>query len=233
MRARLASLALSLIAVSPVSAQDKPPAAVTAAVAGTWQLDLSRSDSIPANPMALLGGGGASGPGGAAAAVGGAPTGVGASGRSGGRRGGGGGGSGASGSGAQGLDPRRGSGGLFNDPKIRRILIEGYPARVMLITATDFDVTIADTLDHLVPWRADGTKKLEAQMEGGVIEQEAKWKGKTLVVERGVPGVASLRREFKPIDAGRSLEVKTVIATSSRKVEKTFVYTRVETVPKP
>lgn len=119
----------------------------------------------------------------------------------------------------------------MNDPKMRIVMGEARPAPLMVITASDFDVTIADDQGHITPWRADGRKHQEAQMEGGVLESESKWKGKTLVVERGIPEGASVRREFKPSDDGKSLEVKSVLEMGGRKVERKFVYTRGENAP--
>ncbi|MEP6591372.1 MAG: hypothetical protein ABJC19_09340 [Gemmatimonadota bacterium] len=225
----VATAALALLVAPALQAQEKPTPAAIAAVAGTWHFDASRSDSIPTSAGALFGGGEQrpGGAAGAAAAVGGAPTGGGGGG---GRRGGGGGGgSGASGGGG-GLGAR-GGGGRMGDPKMRALMSEARPAPVLVITASDFDATIADDEGHLTSWRADGKRKQEAQMEGGVIEFEAKWKGKALVVSRGIPEGATLRREFKPGDDGNSLELKTVLEMAGRKVERKFVYTRGEAAP--
>lgn len=239
MGCRLAPFAVLLATISPLSAQARPATSLTAAVVGSWHFDPARSDSVPSNPMTLLGGGGERGPGaaaGATSALGGAPTGGvggGVGGGGGGRRGGGGGGgggvggggvSGASGTAPQGLGPR--SGGRMNDPKLRSLIGEARPAPVLVITVHELDITIADDQGHITPWRADGRKHLEAQMEGGVIEFEAKWKGKTLVVERGIPEGTTLRREFKPSDDGSTLELKTVLESAGRKVERKFIYTR-------
>jgi hypothetical protein len=239
-RSQLISLSLALIVVAPLTAQEKPSATVTAAIAGTWHFDASHSDSVPANPMELLGSGGRGGPGGAAgaaAAVGGAPTG-GASGGGGGggRRGGGGGAAPAASSTApQGLPPQGGGGGggMMNDPKIRTLVREAYPMQVMVITASDFDVTIGDTTGRSTPWHADGKKHQEAQMEGGVIEFSSKWKGKTLVVERIIPDLVTLHREFKPGKEANTLELKTEVESNGHVVEKKFVYTRSESAVKP
>jgi len=235
MRAQHIPLAIALIVAAPLAAQEKPTAAVTAAIAGTWHFDASRSDSLPANPMALLGGGGRGAPGGsagAAAAVGGAPTGGSSGG--GGRRGGGGGAApAASGTAPQGLPPQGGGGGMMNDPKIRILVREAYPLQVMVITASDFDVTIGDTTGRSTPWHADGKTHQEAQMEGGVIEYGSKWKGKTLVVERIIPNMVTLHREFKPGKEANTLELKTEVESNGRVVEKKFLYTRGESVIQP
>ncbi|MES2124697.1 MAG: hypothetical protein V4503_08425 [Gemmatimonadota bacterium] len=232
MRSLFASAAVLFLAAPALAAQEKPAPAVTAALAGTWRFDASRSDSMPGSPGALFGGGEQrpGGAAGAAAAVGGAPTGGGGGGRRRGGGGGGGGGGGESGGGG-GLGARGGGGGRMNDPKMRSLMAEARPAPEMVITASDFDATIADDAGHITTWRADGRKKQEAQMEGGVIEFEAKWKGKALVLSRNIPESATLRREFKPSDDGKSLEVKSVLEMGGRKVERKFVYTRVETAP--
>lgn len=119
----------------------------------------------------------------------------------------------------------------MNDPKFRTLMSEARPASVMVITASDFDATIADDQGHITSWRADGHMKQEAQMEGGVIELEAKWKGKAMVVERTIPDQVALRREFKPGDDGKSLDLKTVLEMAGRKVERKYVYTRDEVKP--
>lgn len=122
---------------------------------------------------------------------------------------------------------------MMNDPKIRTLVREAYPMQVMVITASDFDVTLADTAGNSTPWHADGKMHQEAQMEGGVIEFGAKWKGKTLVIERIIPNMVTLHREFKPGKEPNTLELKTEVQRNGQVVEKKFVYTRQDAAATP
>ncbi len=226
-------LGLALAVAPTLSAQDKPTAEMKAALSGTWTFDQSRSDTMPANPMALLRGGGR-GPGRGGSSAGGG----GGGGRSGGRSGGGGGGGdvggGGGGGGSAGGDlggggaPPRGGGrqGGANDPKTRQVIAEGRAVQTMIITAGDTLVTIADDAGQIVDWRADGKKRQEAQFEGGVVESQAGWKYGDFFVMRGLPDGVSVKREYKLSKDGKTLEMKVTLQSGSMKGERKLVYTK-------
>lgn len=214
-RTRTAALVVALIAfAAPLRAQEKPTDAMMKAIAGTWKLDSTRSDSTPPGLAALLNPRPAGRPqpdsttaAGSVAAGGGG---------GGGRRGGGGGGGGG---GGRGLGSRMGGGG-----NMRVFLGEVRPLQTMVLKISDGEVITADQTGYETTWKTDGKKHQVAQMEGGVIEFRGEWQGKVLILEKSIPGAGGVTREFKPAKDG-SLEL-TVTLEVGKKVEQKLVYTR-------
>lgn len=211
-RTRTAALAVALIAfAAPLRAQEKPTDAMMKAIAGTWKLDSTRSDSTPPGLAALLNPRPAARPqpdsntaAGSAAAGGG-----------GGRRGGGGGG------GGRGLGPRGGGGANGN---ARAFATEVRPQQLLVLKISDGMVVTTDPSGYETTWKTDGKKHQVAQMEGGVIEFQGEWQGKVLLLEKSIPGAGAVEREFKPTKEG-DLEVK-ITLNLGKKVEQKLVYRR-------
>lgn len=241
----LAVLGLTLAAAPALLAQDKPTPAQLAAVAGTWHFDQAHSDTIPANPMALLrrggrggGGGGGGDAGGGGGDIGGAgdpgagSAGGGGGGGGGGSRRSGGGGGGGSGGGSSsrptGLASRNGGMPRGNDPKMQALLAEVRPPATLVITADDSIVSLADANGDITEWRADGKKRQQAQMTGDVIELQAGWRFGELTLWRSIPGSASLKRVFKASNDGKTLELKLTLDMGGSKVDKKLSFTRGE-----
>ncbi|MEI2719134.1 MAG: hypothetical protein V9E87_03170 [Gemmatimonadales bacterium] len=215
-RSRTAALAVALIAfAAPLRAQEKPTDAIMKAIAGTWKLDSTRSDSTPPGLAALLNPRPQRPAGGDPAAGGGDPAAA-AGGGGGGRRGGGGGGGGG---GGRGLGARMGGGG-----NVRVFLAEVRPLQTMVLKISESEVITADQTGFETTWKTDGKKHQVAQMEGGVIEFQGEWQGKVLLLEKSIPGAGSVTREFKPAKDG-SLEL-TITLEVGKKVEQKLVYTR-------
>ena len=123
---------------------------------------------------------------------------------------------------------RGGRGGRANglsDQKNVTVLLELRRLDPVVITATDTEVSIADSSGAIIEWRADGKKHQEAQFEGGVIESQAGWKFGEFFVVRGVPNGIYVRRDYKLSKDGKSLEMK-VTATKGKKAEFKFFYTK-------
>ncbi len=208
---RPALLAASLLALAaPLRAQEKPTDAMMKAIAGTWQLDKARSDSAPPGLAALLNPRPERPAPDPATAV--------VSGGGGSRRGGGGGG-GGSGSSARGLGARIGSAG-----NVRVFMPELRVQPTLVLKIGDGTAMTTDPAGFETVWKTDGKKRQVAQMEGGVVEYRGEWLGRTLALEKSIPGVGSVKREFKPLGDGE-LEVKVVLSVG-KKVEQKLVYTR-------
>ena len=217
-RTRTAAFAVALIAfAAPLRAQEKPTEAMMKAIAGTWKLDSTRSDSTPPGLAALLNPRPAARPqpdsttaAGSAAAGGGG---------GGGRRGGGGGGGGG---GGRGLGAR--TAGAANG-NARAFATEVRPQQLLVLKISDGMVVTTDPSGYETTWKTDGKKHQVAQMEGGVIEFQGEWQGKVLLLEKSIPGAGAVEREFKPTKEG-DLEV-TITLNLGKKVEQKLMYTRV------
>lgn len=213
-RSRSILLSLALVAVAtPLRAQEKPTEAMIRAIAGSWRIDTVRSELPPAALVAMLNQGqrpaAAPRPDTAEVAVA-APA-------VGGRRSGGGGGGGG---GGRGLGPR-----AMGDGNIRVFMTEIRVPRTVVLKVTDLTAVTTDIAGYETTWKLDGKKHQVAQMEGGVVEYLGEWHGKTLVLEKSIPGAGAVRREFKPL-GDNELEVKLVINVG-KKMEQKLVYTRV------
>jgi hypothetical protein len=208
-----------MLAVVPaLAAQDKPTHAAIAALAGSWTLDAARSDTIPANPLSMA----ASGMAFPAAASG----------------GGGGGGGGGKGKGKGGgggatapTDPSSTAapaprGGGDRTPGMQYVVAEMRAVPTLTITANDTSVTIAAPGTDPVLWRADGKKRQQALMEGGMLELQAQWSDAEFDTMRGVPSSHSLKREFTVSKDGKTLQIKETLDLGHNKVEKKLIYTR-------
>ena len=211
-RSRSILLSLAVVAVAlPLRAQEKPTEAMVRAIAGSWQIDTVRSELPPAGMAALFGQGqrpaAAPRPDTATAAA--APA-------AGGRRGGGGGGSG----GGRGLGPRQ-----MADGNLRVLTTEVRVPRTLVLKVTEATAITTDVAGYETNWKLDGKKHQVAQMEGGVVEFLGEWHGKTLFLEKSIPGAGGVRREFKPLGENE-LEVKLTVNVG-KKMEQKLVYTRV------
>jgi hypothetical protein len=220
-------LVLMAIGAVPVAlhAQDKPDAATVQALTATWTFDQSQSDTIPANPMAMLRRRGGSAPVRAPSRGGGG--GGGGGGR---RRGGGGGGGGGGGAGGADSTPVFGqrNNAPERSPAMAYVVIEMVPAPTLTITATDTSITLDRGGGRSTTWITDGKTRQEALMEGGILESQGEWSGKTLELTRDIPNSASLQREFKLDKAGTTLEIKETLKYNGEKVEKKLVFTRAQ-----
>ena len=114
----------------------------------------------------------------------------------------------------------------LKDPAIHVLYDEFRLAAKLTLAPSDTAVAVTDAVGQTRIWRTDGRKHAEAQMTGGVIEFQAQWKGDVLQLTRNVPGVATLRREFKVVDGGKTLELKASIAAGSAKIEKKLIFNR-------
>ena len=217
---RLIFSAAAIFAVAaPLAAQDKPTPEAQKAVAGTWKLDASRSDSI-GNPLAALGGGAGFGGG----SRGGGGGGGGGGGRGGGRRGGGAPVNPDSSATPQAApDPVAGRG---RDPNLMMVVNEMSPGAGIVIAVNDSAIAMANAAGVQSAYKTDGKRRQAAQMDGTVIETLALWKDNVLQVTKGIAGVASVKREFKPSKDGATLEVKETLDVGGRKVDKKLVFTR-------
>jgi hypothetical protein len=97
----------------------------------------------------------------------------------------------------------------------------------MTFLASDSQVAIT-VADVSVTWTPDGKKHQEAQMDGTLLQNSARWKGDKLELIDGVEGAAELKREIKLIDDGQALEVKLQLGGPSfpRKLSRKVVYVR-------
>jgi hypothetical protein len=210
-RSRSILLSLALVAVAiPLRAQEKPTEAMVLAIAGSWKIDTVRSELAPAGLAAMLNQGqrpaAAPRPDTVATAAP-APA-------TGGRRGSGGGG------GGRGLGPRQ-----MGEGNLRVLATEIRVPRVLVLKVTDVTAITTDLAGYETTWKLDGKKHQVAQMEGGVVEYFGEWHGKTLFLEKSIPGGGGVRREFKPLGENE-LEVK-LIVNVGKKMEQKLVYTRV------
>ncbi len=217
-RAHAAALLGALVIPAALIAQN-PDATVAQQMSGTWVLDQERSEPPPAQASTAAEPRRPD-PG---AAVGAAPSG-GGGGR---RRGGGGGSSGASGSQPQGLGARRGGTASARNPFVRSLMTQLVVPGEMTFLASDSQVAIT-VADVSVTWTPDGKKHQEAQMDGTLLQNSARWKGDKLELIDGVEGAAELKREIKLIDDGQALEVKLQLGGPSfpRKLSRKVVYVR-------
>jgi hypothetical protein len=220
---------LVLIAATPFTlvAQEKPSAAVMAAMAGSWRYNAERSDPLADNPLAVE----------AVRvrpedAVGGAPSGGGG----GGRRGGGGGGAGA-GAGAGGAAPGAGMGGrggagagALRNPYIRDLVTQLQPPGVLVISLSDKVAGMGVPDGEPIEWTTDGKKRQKAQMDGTLLEFMGRWRGEKLTLTDGVSGTAELKRELHLIEGGAALEMKLELTGQGfpGKLERKVIFTRVE-----
>jgi len=180
------------------------------AIGGTWQIDTARSEMQPPALAALLG------PGGQRSAAP-APTTDSATAApaapSGGRRSGGGGG--------RGMGSRNPGGGGGN---LRVLSTEIRVPRTLVLDVAEGSAVTTDVAGYQTRWTLDGKKRPVAQMEGGVVEYLGEWHGKMLLLEKGIPGGGSVKREFKPMGANE-LEVKLTV-NIGKKLEQKLVYVR-------
>jgi hypothetical protein len=200
----------TVVAAAPLGAQEKPTEAMVRAIAGTWQIDTARSELPPAGLAALLNQGqrpAAAPRPDTAAAPAAAPA-------AGGRRGGGGGGGGG-----RGLGPRQ-----MGDGNLRVLMTEIRVPRTLVLNVTDATAITKDVAGYETTWKLDGKKHPVAQMEGGVVEFLGEWHGKSLLLEKSIPGGGGVRREFKPLGENE-LEVKLTVNVG-KKMEQKLVYTR-------
>jgi len=210
-RSRSILLSLALVAVAtPLRAQEKPTEAMVRAIAGSWKIDTARSELAPAGLAAMLNQGQrpAAAPRADTAAAAPAPAA--------GRRGGGGGGGG----GGRGLGPRQ-----MGDGNLRVLMTEIRVPRTLVLKVTDASAVTTDVAGYETTWKLDSKKHQVAQMEGGVVEYFGEWHGKTLFLEKSIPGGGGVRREFKPLGENE-LEVKLTVNVG-KKMEQKLVYTRV------
>lgn len=209
---------LGAIAVPAVlSAQQPYDAKVAQAMSATWVIDRERSEPVPeVAPPAVE-------PqrGNPAAAVGGAPTG------GGGRRGGGGAGAGAPAGGGLGQGAGRAGGGMLRNPYVRDLAVQLRAPELMTFFASDTSVDIR-VEDVDVAWTPDGKKHQQAQMDGTLLFNSARWKGNKVELVDGVEGTAELKREIHLIDDGAALEVKLELSGPGvpKKVSRKVVYVR-------
>ncbi|MES2124698.1 MAG: hypothetical protein V4503_08430 [Gemmatimonadota bacterium] len=223
---------LLLAFLLPFRAEAQQPAALTALL-GSWRLDPARSDSGPelrpsTGPMMLV-------PRSAvvtssAGGVAGQPRPVGVV-LSGGRPAPFADGT-VTGPGVPGIGPTGGTSMRPEEPRMRPFHQELRTATTLTFSVRDERVVIADETGYSSEWLANGKRRQEAQMEGGVVEFEARWKGKGLEVERASPGDLRVVREFKPSTDGQELEVRTtMIRGPGMKSSRHAVYTRVVAAP--
>ena len=99
------------------------------------------------------------------------------------------------------------------------------PEVVALLKVTEATAITTDVAGYETNWKLDGKKHQVAQMEGGVVEFLGEWHGKTLFLEKSIPGAGGVRREFKSLGENE-LEVKLTVNVG-KKMEQKLVYTRV------
>jgi hypothetical protein len=209
---------VAFAAMTPIAmeAQEKPSAAVIAAMAGSWRFDAERSDPLADNPLAVE----------AVRArpdeaVGGAPSG------GGGRRGGGGGGGAPGG----GMGGRGGGGaGALRNPYIRDLVTQLQPPGVVVIALSDKVIGMGVPDGEPIEWTTDGKKRQKAQMDGTLLEFMGRWRGEKLTLTDGVSGTAELKRELHVIENGAALEMKLELSGQGfpRKLERKVIFTKVE-----
>ena len=113
----------------------------------------------------------------------------------------------------------RGGGGAADG-----LMAEMRPPRQIVIVATVDSVVLPDAQGTMETWRLDGKKRQVAQMTGGLIEYQAEWKGKSLVLIKSMPGGGKVEKELK-LDADGTLQLKSVLQ-AGRKTEQEWVFTR-------
>ncbi|MEP6591373.1 MAG: hypothetical protein ABJC19_09345 [Gemmatimonadota bacterium] len=224
--------ALLMAVILPLRLDGQQPAALSALL-GSWRLDPARSDSgpdlrpsrgpmmlVPRDKVVTVGAGGGAGqqrPVGVVVGGGRTPAFDDAS---------------ITGPGAAGIGPTGGVGMRPEEPRMRAFAQELRTASVLTLKMRDEQLVIANETGYSATWLVTGVRTQEAQMEGGVVEFEAKWKGKTLVVERASPGEFRVIREFKPSADGQVLEVKTTMVQGPGfKANRHAYYTRMEAAP--
>ena len=97
--------------------------------------------------------------------------------------------------------------------------------RTLVLKVTEATAITTDVAGYETNWKLDGKKHQVAQMEGGVVEFLGEWHGKTLFLEKSIPGAGGVRREFKSLGENE-LEVKLTVNVG-KKMEQKLVYTRV------
>lgn len=213
----LASSVIVLVA-SPVAAQQKPTADQEKAIAGSWTLDASKSDTGEA--VFRMGGGGRNN----------APA-------------------GDAGGGGRGRSRGRTSTAPANttdttavdanaqqqigyarqamgDPHMAMVMSDANPGNKLTIVVTDTNVTLTNAAGQSNAFSTDGRKHQEAEMDGSIVEWQASWDGDVLTITRGVVGVVTLKREFRPSKDGNTLEVKESGEAGASKTDKKLVFTR-------
>ncbi len=211
--------ALAATTPSCMEAQEKPTAAVMAAMAGSWRYSVERSDPLADNPLAVE----------AVRArpedaVGGAPSG------GGGRRGGGGGGGGGGAPGG-GMAGRGGAGaGALRNPYVRDLVTQLQPPGDLVISLSDNVAGMGVPGAEPIEWTTDGKKRQKAQIDGTLLEFLGRWRGDKLTLVDRVSGSAELKRELHLIDKGTALEMKLELSGPAfpRKLERKVIFTRVE-----
>ncbi len=204
-------------ASAPLQAQDPVLAAPDTRLAGVWQLDTSRGDTLPSSIRRVAGPGGMGAAGGGMAAGGGQVSGRAGGGGGRGGRGGGGGGGGRAGGGGGGGGGAEAMTGLMADIAPARMTIEVAQAKT--------SITV-DTATVAFEWQTDKKKRQVALARGGLIEVEASWWTKVLQTVRKVDGDTELKKEFKLIQDGDVLEVKVNAKVAGTKTEVKLYYQR-------
>lgn len=214
----VASAAL-LLAPLAVGAAQAPDASLVAAFSGTWRIDQQRSEPLPATAGAL-----------ASETVlvprrvttttivssGGAPP---TSGR--GRRG-------APNTAPPPTVTRSPGAGPGTRRYLRNLAAELAPPPTLAITISDTEAVLANTAGAEIRWTTDGNVHQEAQMDGTMLEQSARWKGDKLELHDAVHGAIDLKRELRLIDDGTALEMKIELGGQAlrKKITRKVVYIR-------
>lgn len=213
---RPGALVGALILPAVLLAQQPYDAKAAQGMTATWAIDLERSDPLPPAPRVMD-------PNARTVLV--PADQVRGSASGGGRRGGGVAGSPP----AVGTPPppvaQRGGGG--RNPYVGELLQQLRAPEQMTFSASDTAVHIR-VQDVDVAWIPDGRKHQQAQMDGTLLFNLARWKGSKVELIDGVEGSAELKREVHLIDDGQALEVKLELSGPGvpKKVSRKVVYVR-------
>jgi hypothetical protein len=85
---------------------------------------------------------------------------------------------------------------------------EIFPGDSISLEFTDSTVRVMTALGIDATWQTDGKNRVEAQMDGTMIGTQALWKGKSLRLSRAVVRYGRLDRDFSIAKDGVTLEVK-------------------------
>jgi hypothetical protein len=89
---------------------------------------------------------------------------------------------------------------------------ELFPGDSISLEVTDSTVRVMTVFSTEATWRTDGKDRVEAQMDGTMIVTRAFWKGKSLLLSRVVVSYGRLERDFTVAKDGSKLEVKETLA---------------------
>jgi hypothetical protein len=119
-----------------------------------------------------------------------------------------------------------GSGGTTKQVDDRELVGTLRPPLVLVIRQDDSTVAISDAGGYMVSHATDGRKVKEYLLSGETLEINAKWKDRTLIIERKQSGAGSVRETYAIDREGGKLVVtiKLQTATLARPLEFRRVY---------